>query len=80
MARSRGKSAGTVHFRGNVDAGVAVEEVGGLQLEADVLDGHDGEVLDAGGVRNAEAVPDDGVVAGNRAILRHTGDSVQLLF
>ena len=55
---------------GNVHPGVAVEEVGGLELEADVLYRHDGEVLHPDRMGDAEAVPDNRVIASHGAILQ----------
>lgn len=67
-----------VHGGRYVHARVAVEEVGRLQFEAHVLHGHHGEVLDTCRVRDAEAVPDDRVVAGDWAVLRRRQKGVRL--
>lgn len=59
--RVHGHLAGWVLGVRDVDGGVAGEEAEGFEGEAAVLDGHDGEVLDAHQVGHSEAVPGDWV-------------------
>lgn len=73
MARRCREFAGPADGGRNINARVAVEEVGSLELEANVLNGHDWEVLDPRSVADAEAVPNYGVIASNGAILQTRG-------
>ena len=66
-------TAGLVGARREVDAGVAVEEVDGLQVEAHRLPGHDWPVLNAGHMRHPKGVPDDHILILDSAILQVSG-------
>src|SRR5262249_62062207 len=52
--------------RGDVERGVLVEEPEGLELEADVMDGHHGPVLRSREVVKTERVPEDDVLVLDR--------------
>jgi hypothetical protein len=55
----------------HVERGVLVEEAGRLELEAGVLHRHDGPIFEPYHVVCAERVPDDHVLALQRAVLLH---------
>lgn len=68
MARCCWVFAGTGGGR-NVDTWIAIKEVGSLELEPNVLYRHYWEILYPNSMRDAEAVPDDGIIACHRSIL-----------
>ena len=65
LLREEGAAVEILVAGGHVEGRVAGEEVDGLEGEADDLAGHDGEVLGAGDVLEAELEPEDDVGVGD---------------